>query len=378
MNLGEAGESDITFDNLGDHVTDNPLEVDIDPDEQDVPEIDLDKQEAAGSKIPEKETSEKDEKPEEKKDEQEPKAQEQAAEEKAVEEAIEAMLEFGEEKFDLKKLAEDKTELERFQNLIKNGALMRSDYSKKTAAHAEAVKAWEGQKNADISKLRNYLSETNRIFNGSPMAFIKQSFSRDENGQLLSPEVVESRMKGWIDRLTNQLEQGSSYDPEADLKQFELEQRLNRVEEERQEALRKKHEAEEARKTQELSEHIVSSVLKSMPKDDVMSSFIEGMPGLKEKMVEAVINKVDKDRKEVYNEEDPTWDDRMFIDTYNFKKHWDEQLKLFTDAYDKSYEAYLARKKQASTRTATKASPKNANSGNEKERWTFDKLFAND
>ena len=361
------GESGITFDNIS---ADSPSVDSIDPDEQHVPEVDLDKQADVGSEIADEKKSE--EPKESRPKESEPKGKEQPSEE----EVVEALLNFGDEKFALKELLENPQELNRLQELIKNGALMRSDYSKKTAAHSDAVRAWEKSRDADIAHFQNYLSETNRVFNGSPMAFLKQSFSRDQNGQLLSPEVVEGRMKDWVNKLSDQLEKGSEYDPESDMKQFEIERRLNEIEYQKQQEAQRKIEAERARQTNVLSEHIVESVLKSMPTDESMVAFLEGMPGLKKNMVEAIINQVDKDFDNQYREGDPTWDDKGFIDMYNFKKLWDEQQDVFQSSWDKSYEAYLAKKKAGSGRKVPKGNPSNANSGSDDRPWTFGRMFS--
>lgn len=365
FDMGE-GESAINFDNI----SDSPSVEEMDIDEEIVPEIDLDKQSDVGSDIADEKKS--DAPKESKKEGAEPKGNEQ----KKVEEAVEAALKMGDETFPLKALLENPGELNRVQELIKNGVSMRKDYSQKTAAHADAVRAWEQSKQADIQHFQNYLSETNQVFNGSPLAFLKRSFSRDGSGQMMSPEASEGLVRKWVDQLSDQLEKGSEYDPESDMKQFEMERRLNQIETDKKMSAQRRQEAETAKNTKELTEHIVSSVLKSMPQDEVMSAFMEGMPGLKQNMVEAVIKNVDKAYDESYHEGDPTWDDKMFVDTYNFKKHWDEQAETFKKSYDKAYDAYLSKKKASSTRKTSKSNSSNANSGTDDKPWTFSRMMA--
>ena len=57
MNFGETGESSVTFDNLSDGIEDSPSSETMDADEISVPEVDLDKQEPAGSRVADEEKS---------------------------------------------------------------------------------------------------------------------------------------------------------------------------------------------------------------------------------------------------------------------------------------------------------------------------------
>ena len=367
MNLGEAGESNITFDNLDENVDDSPYETMDDGEESDVPEIDLDKQEDVGSTIADEKSDSKQKESKEPKPQQEEKQQDQ----ESLQEAIEEILEFGDEKYDLLDLIENPEARAKFQDLIRNGAMMRADYSKKTAAHAEAVKNWEQAKQADIASFQNYLSETNRAFNESPLAFVRRAFSKNANGETLPPQVQEELINKWANKFAEQLEKGSDYDPEAEMKYYEIEKRLNAMEREKMTEAQRKQQEREEQEVSELSDLLLKSATNSMPKDDVFLEFVNGIPGLKEKLLEGVIMQVDKDRNARYDENDPSWNDKDFLMNYSFDKLWENQVNLFKKAYDRSYEKYVESKRSAGKRRPMKSSAANANSGSAVDKPTF-------
>ena len=360
--FGETGGSDVTFDNISGDAPEGTM----DSDEISVPEVDLDKQEPAGSNVADEtsgETNKSEKQPSKTANGQEP----------SKEEVLQA-LKFGEEQFEIAKLLEDQNELGRLQKMLDNGAMMRSDYSKKTAAHAEAVRNWESQKNSEIAKFQNYLQETNKVFNDSPLTFLMNSFGAGPDGNPLPPDQVREHVVQWAKALSGQLSQGDKFDPSKEMQKYELERRVAKMEQEKQQYAEQQRKAAEERATKELSDRILSSALKNFPQDETLNAFVESMPGLKQYMLNAVLDQVGKDHLNMYNPQDETWDDTAFLETYNFGKLWGQQAEAFKKAYGNSYQKYLAEKSSQGKRKPTKSQI--GNIASEDKGWTFGRLGA--
>lgn len=348
-------ENTITFSNISDS---RPSEASTEESSQ--PSADqqkADTQTAVGSHLPEnvEKTTKNDvtTKPETKV-EGEAKAEKEVKKEEAK--AIEELFKFAGKDWNLNELTKEEVKKE-FLQALKDNELRRADYSRKTAELAEMRKNLEFEKQKTISDISDYLNSLTQTFNQTPLLFLRSSLERDENGNLLSPEQVEERVAAWIERLTGEIKMGAEYNPERIKKQYELEERLRKIEREKE--LEAKRQAEEKEKAEalKLRDYIINKIEDAFPKESELTLFVEHIPAFKQHFINTIINEIEEAYKEAYIDGDPSWDDYRFIDSLNFKSKWEKLAKQYGEYLAKVYDSYVNRKKESSKKKSVETIP---------------------
>ena len=365
--------SDITFDSIESSPASTP---ETEAGVEHVPAIDQDKLETPSDHIGTddgKQTS-KDKDVDKPKEDPKPDNSDESDDGEEGDPEVKQLVSFNGEEYDLKALLEDEKMFGNFSQQLKDSELRRADYSKKTADLAREREQFETESKQYYDNIHGYLDELDTVFNETPRLFLGKLLGVDKEGNMLPPEEAEQKIHDWVKKLSGELKMGAEYNPSQLKKQYDMESRIRRMEQEKSsEAERKQKEQYEA-DVSKLKDHIVSKATPNFGEDSPVSTLISKLPWMQEKLTEIAVSKFYEKYSAEHVKDDPSWDDYKFVDNFDFNKIFAEIEKEISSAYDNSYDKYLERKKAGAKKKPTTSATKNAGKTIEKS-TTFDDLF---
>jgi hypothetical protein len=278
------------------------------------------------------------------------------------------------ENYNLAELMENPEAFQMFSQKIKENELRRADYSRKTAELARQRESFESDKQKHLGEVSGYLNELNQVFMETPRLFLLKTLGIDPNGQPLPPEQSEKAIQDWVKKLAGELKMGQEYNPSQLKKQYEMESRLRRMEQEAKEREQMTQKQAYEQDVNKLKDHIAQKAVPKFSEGSPVNTLMEKMPWLKASITNMALDAFNKAYEAEYVEGDPSWDDFRYVDSFNFDKIWSEIEKQIEEVYDVGREKYVERKK-AATRKKPVNSHVSAASGQEDKNWTFDDFF---
>ena len=360
-------EEGITFDNI-----DSSPPIETDPDGNAVtPPLPEEKSTGASSYIAD-ERGDTEGKVKGKPDE--PKSEPKAK--KGAEEKIEKILKFGDQDWNLEELVKSDEDVAKFAQALKESELRRADYSRKTADLAEARKVFDADQDKYVGDVTSYLEGMNEKMNQTPLLFLQEVFEAGMDGTKRTNEEREKLVGEWIRKLTGEIKMGPEYNPRQLKRQYDLEEKVNTLQSDLQTRDESESQQQEAHEMNVLKDYLLAKAAPEFEEDSTLGIFSNKIPTFRDMVVESVLGQFQEHFNNSYDENDPSWDDNSFIDSYDFKDVWSGIEQQFEEVFKEAYDAYISRKrKSGSGRTAVSGTSGKSPAAEMDKKVTFEDIF---